>query len=106
MAVQVECLKEELVNYKANEEERWANRKQTFLDSLKFFDLLGTRFAFLLEKSFNGAIRQFQEAGYPTTRASLDFLDLKKFVDSILDDKIIIFEMCPKTIAFNIVLDV
>lgn len=87
LAAEVKCLKEELVSYKADEKRCWVNRKKAFLKSFEFFDLLCTRYAFLLEQDFNGAIQQFKE--YPLPGALLDFLNIKKVVDNILEDKII-----------------
>lgn len=41
LVVEVECLKEELVNSRVSEEGNWVNKKKTFLESPEFFDLFG-----------------------------------------------------------------
>lgn len=82
-------LQKKLSNDKAREEGHWANKKKMFLKSLEFFDLLGSWFAFFLEQDFKGAIRQLQKVDHPPADTPLNFLDLQKFADNILDDKMI-----------------
>lgn len=92
---QVGALEKELMTlrvesgeYKNQEDMRWALKKEELFHSEEFYDLLGAKAAHILEKGFYGAVAQFKKVCYPPEGASLDFLDLQKVYDDILDEDI------------------
>lgn len=89
LVAEVKSLKEEPANYKVEEEGCWANKKILFLKSSELFDLLGSRFAFLLELDFKVPSINFRWQDTPQSELPLIFLDLQKVVDSILENKIV-----------------
>lgn len=70
------------------EEGQWTSQKELFLKSPEFFYIFDSRSAFLLKRDFDGAIQQFQEAGYPPASVPLDFLGLQKVADRIPEDRL------------------
>lgn len=84
----METLKEELANYKVGEEGWWVNRKKEFMFSVDFYDILSEHTMKMFEIDFDGAICQFQEVGHPPKGIALEFLDLQKIFDEILDDEL------------------
>lgn len=81
-----EALRVEFKEYKKHEGVRWTLKKEELLQSPEFCDLVGAREAPFLEKGFEGAVSQFKKVGYPLEGASLDFLNLQKLLDNILDE--------------------
>lgn len=66
--------KTELKEYKSQEDKHWALRKEELFRSEEFFNLLGAKAAFFLEKGwFQEIVAQFKEVGYPPEGTSLDF---------------------------------
>lgn len=53
LMAELDHIKEELVNYK-DREGCWIEKKKPFLESPKFYNLLGDCFAFLFEHGFGG----------------------------------------------------
>lgn len=63
-------------------------RKEELFQLEEFYDPLGAKATPFLEKEFQGAVTQFKETGYSPEGTSLDFLDLQKVLNDILDDDI------------------
>lgn len=90
---QVEAMKNKLTiqekgleEFKAQEGESWASKKEKLFQSAEFYDLPGIKLASFLEKGFKGAIAQFKEAAYSPEGVSLDFLDIQKVLNDIPDE--------------------
>lgn len=87
LTVDLGKVKAELVDYQSGEKGHYAKKKKSFLESLEFFDLLGSWSIFLFEHGFEGAFQQFKEVGYPLEGTFFDFLYPYKIMNNILHEK-------------------
>lgn len=54
LIIELDHIKDKLVDYKIGAKGHWDEKKKVFLESPKFYDLLGDHSAFLFEMSLGG----------------------------------------------------
>lgn len=80
---ELELLKKQLADLQGSEEGRWLERKELFLSSPKFLELLGVKTSKMLMYGFKGTGKQFIQSGVLPRGADLSFLNPEKVWDEL-----------------------
>lgn len=87
MVAELDQLKKELMTLKEATEDQWQQKKEEFLRSSEFYDLLGVRTCKMLKLGFDGAGKQFARSGLIPKGSDLSFLNLQQVWDELPDEE-------------------